>query len=132
MELKEFVTESLVQIAEGISKAADVLNSGQSGAVINPRVSSDLATTNVNKARPVLFDVAITVIEQASNIDGSSIRAKGGILSVVSASAKSDKSVGDMARTEAISRIKFEVQMIQPGRTFRNNDGRIASTVNVV
>ena len=111
MELKEFVTEALLQIAGGIEAAQTKLQEGGSGARINTSVIRDDSGTLVtggrrNSVEFVEFDVAI--------LANSGTETKAGVgLTVASllnltAGGRSNQSQG----TE--SRIKFKVPVAFP------------------
>jgi len=117
MELKEFVTETLLQIASGIEAAQTELQDSGSAARINTSVTRDNSGTLVTGGRRhsvefVEFDVAI--------LANSGTETKAGVgLTVASllslnAGGKSNDSHG----TE--SRIKFKVPIAYPRHI--NND----------
>ena len=124
MDLREFIKESLVQIAQGINDANTELES--TGAIVNPLhviVNSDKSQAYGRTGKPagqsdnsriverVVFDVAV-VAEQGE-------KTKAGIkLSVASiglgAGGQSDKS----NRSE--SRIQFAIPMVLPGAKIKD------------
>jgi hypothetical protein len=116
VNLQEFVTQALVQIASGIRDADEQLR--KAGAIVNPRhvTGSGADKTNVygylaeNKeylraVHSVDFDVAVTAVEGKET--------KGGIGIVVGAIG-----IGSHGRSEesstSVSRIKFRVPIALP------------------
>lgn len=113
MELKEFVSNSIVQIIEGVKEAQD--KAGQFGAIVNPTnlflYSGQTGTAGQtlednNVSRLVEFDIAVTSVEGE--------KTKGGLGVVVGV-----LSAGTMGQSEAqnssVSRIKFSVPILFPG-----------------
>ena len=111
MERKEFVTETLTQIAEGIAEAQKRLKEAGSGAIVNTNMTetTDGHVVTGGRRKPVEwveFDVAILANEGTE-------RHAGGGLTVASlfkaeAGGKSNQSAGSE------SRIKFKVPMTYP------------------
>jgi hypothetical protein len=114
MELKEFVSETLKQIAEGVSEAQQMVK--ERGAIVNPKLVGDwregakhglLLTVSGKKASVVEYDVAVTVREEAGK--------KGGIGVLAGAIA-----LGGQGQTSSenssISRIKFNVTLELPSQ----------------
>jgi hypothetical protein len=114
MDLKEFVQTTLVQIAEGIDGANRALQDGQTGAVVNPGEAREGSTPR-HLVRPVEFDVALTVTKDVSSNEGSSVGGKAGVLSIASIRGHLTGTTSAAEREEAISRVKFNVEMLQPG-----------------
>jgi len=111
MELKEFISETLIQIAEGVTDAQKRLRDAGSAAIINTNMTetSDGHLVTGGRRRPVEFvdfDVAVT----ASNENEK--KAGGGIvvasLLKIEAGGKSNQSTGSE------SRIKFKIPMSFP------------------
>jgi hypothetical protein len=111
MDLKDFVSETLVQIADGIEQAQKQLAEKKSQAIINTNTTSDgsgrLVTGGVRKPVEIVeFDVAILANE------GTETKAGFGLAVVsllnIEAGGKSNKSNGSE------SRIKFKVPMVFP------------------
>ena len=127
MELKEFVQQTLIQIADGVADAIQHLHIKDSSAVINyQRLTGDGAPLS----KSVEFDVALTVVEESRTAEKSSAGGKAGLLSVASVSGRLDSSDEGGERREAISRVKFSVDMIQPSTIERRpirTAGSIAS-----
>lgn len=112
MDLKEFVSQSLQQIIEGVVLAQTAVHG--TGARINPPMSSpaaDLAKNGMVHTLPsgvatmVDFDVAVTVVEGTGTRAG--IGVLGGIVSL-GASGESNN------QNQSVSRIKFRVPMGLP------------------
>ncbi|MFH1719034.1 MAG: hypothetical protein ABIF19_16900 [Planctomycetota bacterium] len=111
MELKEFVTEALLQIAGGIEAAQNKLHESGSAARINTSVSRDDSGTLVTGGRRhsvefVEFDVAILANS------GTEIKAGVGLtvasLLSLNAGGRSNESHGSE------SRIKFKIPVAYP------------------
>jgi hypothetical protein len=111
MELKDFVSQTLTQIIDGVSDAQAAAL--QAGAQVNPYVNaagSDLVSqgmlyTEGNAAQVVKFDVALTVSEGTGT--------KGGI--GVFAGAVNLGSAGQsQSENSSVSRVQFSVPVILP------------------
>jgi hypothetical protein len=111
MELKEFVTESLMQIVEGIADAQKRLKDSGSEAIIN----TNMTATDVGhvvtggRRRPVEFvefDVAVVANEGTEMKGGMGLTVAS--LLKIEAGAKGNQSTGSE------SRIKFKVPMSYP------------------
>ena len=108
MELKDFIRETLVQIAHGVSEAQSEL--AESEAEINPAVSRRFDVKNSNygdskSGKPIFlidFDVAVTAT------DGT--KTKGGIGVVTGILALGSQGQSENANS-SVSRIKFMVPM---------------------
>ena len=107
MNLKEFVTETIVQIMEGVQEAQNQV--GDKG-IVNPR-SYQSGTFFVdtppqpNELRPAEFDVAVTA--------SSGSEAKGGAGLLVAAIGMGVQDTQSEGNT-AISRIRFELPIAYP------------------
>jgi predicted ATP-dependent Lon-type protease len=111
MELKDFVTETLVQIAEGIDEAQKRLQDKNSEAIINTNMTETalghLVTGGRNKAvEMVEFDVAILANEGTST--------KAGVGLTVASLLKLDAGGQSKQSKGTESRIKFKVPMSYP------------------
>lgn len=120
MDIKTFVRETLTQIVEGVSEAEALITIGASGAKVNPvRTMLSEGERGLADAQPVEFDIAVTVATEER--EGAESKVGGGlqVLSVVG--VKFGASVSEQAsgghRSETISRVKFAVQLVQPGHT---------------
>jgi hypothetical protein len=108
LELKDFVRETLVQIAHGVSEAQKELS--ESAAEVNPQVSRRFDVKNSNygdsqSGKPIFlidFDVAVTATEGTQT--------KGGIGVVAGVLALGRHGQSDSANS-SVSRIKFMVPM---------------------
>lgn len=113
MELKDFVRETLVQIAEGVSEAQKALV--DSDAEVNPSVSRrfDVKSSNYGDStsgKPIFlvdFDVAVTATEGTQTKGGIGVVA--GVLALGSQGQSS-------AANSSVSHIKFMVPMALPYR----------------
>ena len=113
MELKQFISQALTAIVEGVAEAQN--STKEHGAFINPggltrttRAISDDAiwdnTTN-NFARLVSFDVAVTV-EEGTKTSGK-IGVAVGLLNLGTGGASENKQL-------AVSRIQFAIPVLLP------------------
>ncbi len=112
MDLKTFVAETLTQIVEGVSDAQKRIAEANVGAAINPGVVDASAKRKIGRASPVEFDVAIVIAEESST--RAAAEASVGFLAVVTAKIAGKAEASEAARNEAISRIKFSVDLAQP------------------
>jgi hypothetical protein len=102
MELKEFVTETLVQIQEGIQSAIDKCQAGKLVGVINP-VWGDPADIGKDHIRIVEFDVAVTVATKKAGKAGAKLR-----VVAVELGGDASKSV----EQSTVSHVKFSVPIV--------------------
>lgn len=109
MELKEFITTTLVEIHEGVSEAIQRLaSSGQNLGAINPIPFEDGRMTanaiNNNKSN-VDFDIAVTTTSADSAGANGGIKVMGVNLGGSASTSSSDS---------AVTRIKFSIPCIPP------------------
>lgn len=113
MELKQFISQALSSIVEGVVDAQELAK--PHGALVNPggltRTSKNISddaiwdnSTN-NFARLVSFDVAVTV-EEGTKTNGK-IGVAAGILNLGAGGASENKQL-------AVSRIQFAVPLLLP------------------
>jgi hypothetical protein len=120
MDIRTFVSEMLTQIVEGVADAQRRVDEGGSGAKLNPRQThSANIERGLHEARPVEFDIAVTVANE--DREGSESKVGGGlqVLSVVGVklgAAMAEQSSGSQ-RSETVSRVQFSVLLAQPGHT---------------
>ncbi|MBP6260958.1 MAG: hypothetical protein KA361_00855 [Chromatiaceae bacterium] len=111
MDLKEFVSQTLLQIIEGVHECQEQAKAF--GAEVNPHLNSthtEMGKQNIlwaggRPAQIVQFDVALTVIEGTGTKGGIGIFA-GAINLGSSGQSQSESSI--------VSRIKFGVPMVLP------------------
>jgi hypothetical protein len=111
MELRDFVSETLVQIAEGVASAQE--RSSAIGAHINPKLTGSATfavqhgflSSAAGAAQIVGFDVALTVTEGKGT--------KGGI-GIVAGAITLGSSGHSSAENSSVSRVKFSVPLILP------------------
>lgn len=112
MNLKEFVSESLIEIIEGVKDAQT--RTGQSGGEVNPSPqgsSSDFIKQGLFMAGNrkigsyVEFDVAVTITEGSGTKGGIGIFSGALNIGAAGQSSKTDTS---------LSRIKFQVPIALP------------------
>ena len=116
MELKDFVREALVQIADGVQEAQSALEKSSSSAEVNPSTANRYdVKSNIfgdsKSGKPIFlieFDVAVTAAEGTQT--------KGGIGVVVGAIALGSQGKSDSTNS-SISRIQFKVPMALPFKT---------------
>jgi hypothetical protein len=121
MDLKTFVSQSLIQIIEGVADAKQHIEGLGIGAAVNPETTFGSGPNHAT-ASNVEFDVAVTVANVARDKDGHQIEGSaGGVLAVVALRAKASTAgeTAHEAREESISRVKFTVKLGQPGNVER-------------
>lgn len=113
MELQEFVSQTLVEISQGVSQAQKRLS--DSGAMISPQVVQSKAestasvgyiNTNYGMAQVVTFDVAVTVGDRSS---------AGGGIGVFSGAINLGGKGETSQENSPLSRVQFSVPVILPG-----------------
>lgn len=136
MDLKTFVSESLVQICEGIKDAQGKV--GDLGACISPRLVAD-TKTNTKAANPherathpslITFDVAVEAVHE--NVAGETIDT-GGKLQVVALTGghSREKHEESHSKMSSVSRIKFDLYVIWPSSTYTDGDYKGPPTFNL-
>ncbi|MGE5062882.1 MAG: hypothetical protein ACM3IG_02330 [Myxococcales bacterium] len=127
MDLKTFVSETLVQIVDGVSEAQARIEKSGVAAAINPSSIAADSPRDHGSASPVEFDVAVVVSEESSEASGEKAKAAAGLISVVSLRAAGELESGRAAgaRNETSSRIRFTVQLAQPGSVHRHQRPRV-------
>jgi len=113
MELKDFISETLTQIIEGVNEAKN--NIKDNGAEINPSLMGDinyvakhgggLHTNRGNYAQIVEFDVAVTATEGKGT--------KGGI-GIVTGAINLGSAGQSKTENTSVSKIKFNVPLALP------------------
>ena len=108
MELKEFISNTLVQLVEGIADAQDKAN--KVGALINPaglqapKVGTTM-THNGERLEEVEFDLALTVDEGKGNK---------GRISIHSAAVNIGTAEQSESRNTAVNHVRFRVAVLFP------------------
>jgi len=125
MDIKTFVSETLIQIVEGVADAQRRIDDGGSGAKLNPIDSYHAnPVRGVHEAKPVDFDIAVTVATE--DHQGAGARAGGSlqVLAVVGikAGASINQQSSEAQRSETVSRVRFAVQLAQPGHHRQTRD----------
>lgn len=106
MELKEFISETLVQIQEGVQDAIQRRSAVSSSAgVINPVFGIDMDAASPDHIQKVEFDVAVTVTDKVSGSGKAGIK----VFSI-----ELGGEAGKSAEQSTVSRIKFVVPIISP------------------
>lgn len=119
MDLKEFIKESIVQIAQGIEEANKELE--ESPAMVNPMhvvANSDSAQAYARTKKPSHDNPGIRIVEKvefdvavvAETGEGGKVGAK---LSIASIGIGAQGETKSMNKSE--SRIKFSIPMVYPG-----------------
>ena len=116
MNLREFIAETLVQIAKGIEDASEQLS--ESTAIVNPRNVQihpetaiqaygyvDTKNTYLKAVQKIEFDVAVTA--------STGTETKGGIGIMVGSVGLGSQGKSE-AENSSLSRIKFLVPMVLP------------------
>lgn len=114
MDLKTFVTETLTQIVEGVADAKSRLAEGGTGARINPVLRDSNNSPHPSEAKPVEFDLALTVAQQSAETSTAKGEAKAGIVSVFQARVGADLEAKSGTQSQEVSRVKFTVMLAQP------------------
>ena len=114
MDLKTFVSETLTQIVEGVADAKQRLEAGGTGARINPVRRDTSNRPHPSEAKPVEFDLALTVTQQSAETSTSRGDAKAGIVSVFQAKVGADLAASSGNQSQEVSRVKFTVMLAQP------------------
>lgn len=112
MELKEFISQALADIVQGVLDAQQTL--GTNGKFINPQLSTQqgthekhgkLVSIQGQLVQSVEFDVAVTATE------GTGTKGGIGVVAGVFALASQGQSTTE---TSAVSRIKFSISVALP------------------
>jgi len=100
MELKEFVSGTLVEIIEGVKEAqSKTMDRAKHGTYVNP------GCQGANSTRPIEFDVAVTAVEGQ--------KTKGGVGIFVGPVGLGSHGQSEVQNT-SLSRIKFTVPIVLP------------------
>jgi hypothetical protein len=110
MELKEFISNTLIQIVDGVKEAKEKCEVGNN---INPKISrigGDISkrstrTDDFKVVQHVSFDVALTVEETEGSKEG---------VGVFIAAIGLGKENAESTQSSSVSRIKFEVPITLP------------------
>lgn len=131
MDLKTFISQTLIQIIEGVNDAKSHIEGLGIGAAVNPE--STFGSNGPPHAQPsnVDFDVAVTVASNDRDKDGHQVEGSaGGVLAVVALRAKA-QTAGETVheqREESVSRVKFTVRLGQPGNVQRKSMPEVPRT----
>ena len=112
MELKEFISKALIDIAEG-AKEADTHLSGM-GGMVNPR---DQGYDCRTECKPCEINFSIAVSESES-------RTKGSGLSVVFGSVGLGRTGRESKSGDTVSRLDFTIRVILPPPSSDGRDGK--------
>jgi hypothetical protein len=113
MELREFVSNALIQIAQGVKDAQH--DESSAGALVNPRVvdvkgradqQGGMLTGNGELIREVQFDVVVTAMDGDGNKDEIDVDAA----SLLEVGAPAEL----MPSNNAVNRIRFRVPIALP------------------
>ncbi|MDN3640373.1 hypothetical protein QWY82_16380 [Simiduia curdlanivorans] len=104
MKLKDFISNTLFEIQEGVQEAQRLVKKADTSGVINP-VWKSASEANKSDIREVQFDVAVTVIEKTGGKAGGAIKVMGiGIGADISGGGENSY----------VSRIQFSIPVIPP------------------
>jgi hypothetical protein len=106
MDLKMFVTTTLVQIIEGVQEAIKQISPSGSSAKINPTSNHAL----YSDPKDVNFDVAVTVADKVSGEGKAGLK----VMSIEIGGGG-----GKISESEAVSRIQFSVPVSVPSTSER-------------
>lgn len=115
MDIKEFVSETLVQICNGIVDAQE--RAKETGAIISPRMTKDgdmaIPEEVATGVDAVNFDIAVEVKAATIQGDKSSVKAH---ISICGINAGADVGGSDETKNSSasVSRIKFTVHACWP------------------
>ena len=128
MELKEFISETIQSIIEGVKTAQSAAE--ENDALVNPgglmrnttNVSDNALWDNSSNvyAQSISFDVAVTV-EEESGAKGS-IKILGGILNA-------DAGGQNGLKSSAANRVQFVVPVMLPAQKTKNPNARVKGSV---
>ena len=123
MDLKEFVSETLISIITGVSDAQE--KAKELGAFVNPsglmrnieKIANNTLWDNSNNnfAQPVTFDVAVTAEDTAKV--GAKVKVIAGIFG-----AAADGETGN--KNSLASRVQFVVPILLPGHDIEKPEAR--------
>ncbi len=131
MDLKEFVSETILSVISGVSDAQE--KAKELGAHVNPggltRNVSNIADNAIwdnstnNYAQPVTFDVAVTAEDTATG--GAKVKVLSGILGGDIGGQKGNKNV-------VASRVQFVVPVLLPAQDIDNPNARARGKREVI
>lgn len=107
MELKEFITATLIEIQSGVQGAIDHVVKNKVGGAINP-FWGDAKKINSTLIEKVQFDIAVTVSDKSAGSAEAGIK-------VVGIAIGGDHSKS--AETSNVSRIQFSIPIVPPVTT---------------
>ncbi|MCE1225962.1 MAG: hypothetical protein LWW87_05660 [Geobacteraceae bacterium] len=123
MDLKEFVSETLISIITGVTDAQEKAN--EYGAFVNPaglmRSTSNVSNNAIwdnstnNYAQSIAFDVAVTAEDAGQG--GAKIKVFSGIISGELGGEKSNKN-------SVASRVQFSIPILFPAHDIKKPDAR--------
>lgn len=97
LDIKDFIAETLGQIAQGVSAAASSVNSNNGICMVSPAAAP---TSYEHNTREVQFDIALTVIDDSAAAGGGKVKVLGVQLGAEASTSKQNSTV---------SRIQFSV-----------------------
>lgn len=114
MDLKTFISETLTQIVEGVADAQSQMAAGGSGARLNPVFRTAAQKSHPSEAKPVEFDLALTVSQQSAESSSAKGEMRAGFISVFQAKVGADMEARSGTQSQEVSRVKFTVMLAQP------------------
>ena len=131
MELREFVSATIVDICNGIKDAQEQVNS--TGACVSPGIARDTIARDPDNAytpQYLDFDVAVTITENTDNASGVKTKASISVLGITL--SINGKNVDTKSLSEIhISRIKFSVPVLYPMAAPKNQRNHACYTSGV-
>ncbi len=131
MDLKEFVSETIISIISGVTEAQS--KAKELGAHVNPggltrntkNISNNAVWDNStnNYAQPVSFDVAVTAEDTATG--GAKVKVLSGILGGDFGGEKGNKNV-------VASRVQFSVPILLPAHELETPGARVKSVKKTI
>ena len=108
MELKEFVTETLIAILEGVNAASKRAEESKLNGVVNPFWTDEAEKGDwKDYVQPVEFDVAVTATDKVSGGGKASIK----LFTVAEVGAEGSKGT----ERSTVNRIRFSIPIVPPG-----------------
>jgi hypothetical protein len=107
MELKDFITATIVEIQSGVQAAIDHAVKNKIGGAINPSWGS-VKAINASLIEKVHFDIAVTVSDKTSGNAEAGIKVVG---------IKIGGGGSGSTETSNVSRIQFSIPIIPPVTT---------------
>jgi len=115
MELKDFISQTLVEIQAGVHDAIQKTIANKTAGAINPSWAPDNLPLPGELRQLVKFDIAVTVSDKLAGEAGGGIKVIG---------LKLGGDVTDSTETNKVSRIQFSIPIIPPVSKVGANTGK--------